>query len=88
MKKRRPDADSAPASDEMLANLRPISEAPKRLQRAIRNFRGKQKAPTKRPVYLRLSPFVLDAYRGTGRGWQSRMNADLEKTAKKLRAGR
>lgn len=51
---------------------------------AMRRTRGPQKAPTKRLVSLRLSPDVLDAYRGTGRGWQARINTDLERAAKRL----
>ena len=50
----------------------------------MRRTRGPQKAPTKRLVSLRLSPDVLDAYRGTGRGWQARINTDLERAAKRL----
>ncbi|KAA3527107.1 hypothetical protein GOZ96_04785 [Agrobacterium vitis] len=32
-------------------------------------------------VTLRLSSAVLDCYRGTGKGWQARLNADLKKLA-------
>jgi uncharacterized protein (DUF4415 family) len=39
--------------------------------------RGPQKEPTKRPVTLRVDPDVLEHYRATGPGWQSRMNAVL-----------
>jgi len=41
--------------------------------------RGKQKAPTKKPVSIRLDAEVLDAYKATGEGWQSRINGDLRK---------
>jgi uncharacterized protein (DUF4415 family) len=47
--------------------------------------RGPQKAPTKEAVKLRLDPDVLAHYRGTGPGWQTRINDDLRRTAK-LRA--
>jgi uncharacterized protein (DUF4415 family) len=40
----------------------------------------------KTAITLRLDKTVLAAYRATGRGWQSRINADLAKTAKKLKA--
>ena len=46
-------------------------------QEIRRRGRGPQKAPTKRPVSLRLDPDVLAAYRATGKGWQARMNATL-----------
>jgi uncharacterized protein (DUF4415 family) len=38
----------------------------------------------KEAVKLRLDHDVLAAYRKTGRGWQTRMNADLRKAARKL----
>lgn len=33
----------------------------------------------KRQVTLRLDPDVLDSFRATGKGWQSRINAELRK---------
>ncbi len=51
------------------------------LVRTIRH-RGKQKAPTKRAVSMRLDADVLDAYKATGTGWQSRINDDLRKVMK------
>jgi uncharacterized protein (DUF4415 family) len=51
------------------------------LARTIRR-RGKQKAPTKRAVSMRLDADVLDAYKATGDGWQSRINDDLRKVMK------
>jgi uncharacterized protein (DUF4415 family) len=38
----------------------------------------------KEAVKLRLDHDVLTAYRKTGSGWQTRINADLRKAAKKL----
>lgn len=38
-------------------------------------------------ITLRLDAQVVSAYRGTGKGWQSRINADLGRSAKKLKAG-
>ncbi len=43
--------------------------------------RGPQKAPTKKLVSLRLSPDVLTYFRGTGEGWQSRIDEALRKVA-------
>ena len=51
------------------------------LARAIRR-RGKQKTPTKKAVSMRLDADVLDAYKATGAGWQSRLNSDLPKAMK------
>jgi len=45
--------------------------------------RGRPKsAAPKSAVSLRLDPDVLAHYRGTGRGWQSRINETLRKAAK------
>ncbi len=44
--------------------------------------RGKQKAPTKQAVSIRLDADVLKAYRATGAGWQSRINDDLRRMKK------
>ena len=45
----------------------------------LRGQRGPQKAPTKVPVSLRLNPDVLKYFKKGGKGWQSRINAALEK---------
>lgn len=39
-----------------------------------RRTRGTQKAPTKKPVTLRLSEEVIDKFKATGKGWQARIN--------------
>jgi len=49
--------------------------------------RGRPPLPSpKQAVKLRLDADVLAAYRKTGEGWQTRINADLRK-ARKLKAG-
>ena len=40
--------------------------------------RGPQKAPTKTRVSIRLSPEVVSAFKASGRGWQSRIDAALK----------
>ena len=45
--------------------------------------RGKQKHPTKQLVSLRLSPAVLEYFKATGPGWQTRIDDILKKAAKK-----
>ena len=39
--------------------------------------RGKQKAPAKQRITLRLSPEVLAHFGATGKGWQTRIDAAL-----------
>lgn len=44
--------------------------------------RGRPKSPhAKKAISLRLSPDILAKYRESGKGWQSRINADLRKAA-------
>jgi uncharacterized protein (DUF4415 family) len=45
--------------------------------------RGPQKAPTKIPVSIRLSPEVVKHFKAKGPGWQSRIDAALRRIAKK-----
>ena len=42
-----------------------------------RRTRGKQKEQVKRQLTLRLNAEVVDFFRSTGRGWQSRVNDAL-----------
>lgn len=89
MRKRygKPDKESPEWTAEELAVARPAREvfgaavfadAPRR--------RGAQKTPTKTLVSLRVSQETLAAYRATGRGWQSRMDEDLARSAKRRAA--
>ena len=40
--------------------------------------RGPQKLPTKQATTIRLSPEVMGAFKATGRGWQTRIDAALK----------
>jgi uncharacterized protein (DUF4415 family) len=57
----------------------PFSALPAAEQRALRNLpkRGKQKAPRKVPISIRLSPDVAEGLRATGNGWQVRADKVL-----------
>jgi uncharacterized protein (DUF4415 family) len=48
-----------------------------------RGKRGAQKAPTKKLVSLRLSPEVIDHFKATGRGWQTRIDSTLMESIKR-----
>ena len=81
MRKPWVDPDDAPEiTDDMLdrAELR-IGD------KVIRRGRPPLGEAAKSSVTLRLDSDVLSAYRATGEGWQSRINADLRR-ARKLRA--
>lgn len=41
--------------------------------------RGKQKALTKQSITIRLSAEVVEAFKATGKGWQTRINEALLK---------
>ena len=43
-------------------------------------LRGAQKAPVKEPVSLRLDADVVAWFRGTGEGWQTRINEILRRS--------
>jgi len=53
----------------------PLLEDPKSLKNARR--RGPQKSPTKIMMSLRLSPEVVEYFRTTGKGWQTRVDQIL-----------
>jgi uncharacterized protein (DUF4415 family) len=48
-----------------------------------RGKRGPQKAPTKKLVSLRLSPEVIEHFKASGRGWQTRIDGALMDAIKK-----
>lgn len=48
-----------------------------------RGKRGPQKAPTKKLISLRLSPDVIDHFRSTGPGWQTRIDSTLRQAIRK-----
>lgn len=48
-----------------------------------RGKRGPQKAPTKKLVSLRLSPEVVEHFKGTGPGWQTRIDTTLREAIRK-----
>ncbi len=48
-----------------------------------RGKRGPQKTPTKKLVSLRLSREVIDHFKSTGRGWQTRIDSMLLESIKK-----
>ena len=45
--------------------------------------RGPQKAPTKKLVSLRLSPEVIEHFKATGAGWQTRIDSTLRDSIRK-----
>jgi uncharacterized protein (DUF4415 family) len=65
------------------AKARPFAEVFPDLSASIRKGRGPNKAPTKKLVSLRLSPEVVEHFKSTGPGWQSRIDETLRKAVKR-----
>lgn len=76
------DPDDAPELDEDFFARAELVKDGKVIQRG----RPPLGAQPKTSVTLRLDAEIVAAYRRTGAGWQSRINADLRKTAKRLKA--
>jgi uncharacterized protein (DUF4415 family) len=74
------DPDTWEVTEEDWARARPMREGhPDIVADYLRRKRGKQKAPTKVLVSLRLEREVVERLRASGRGWQSRANDMLRK---------
>lgn len=76
------DEEAHELSDEWFAHAKPASEAfePQTYAAlvAMKRPRGRPKAEeTKVFTAIRLDADVLDAFKSTGKGWQTRMNAAL-----------
>ena len=72
------DPDDAPELDDDFFDRAEIRIGGKIVQRG----RPPLGAQPKNAVTLRLDADVLDSYRATGAGWQTRLNADLRKARK------
>lgn len=71
------DSDNPEWTAEMFAQAKRISDLPTSLQTKLRG-RGPQKAPPKVSTTIRLSPDVVQAFRATGDGWQTRIDSALK----------
>jgi len=79
------DEDNPPLAPEDWKNFRDVSELPPEILAAFprTKVRGPQKTPTKVPVSLRLSRDVVDHFKATGEGWQTRIDETLKQAIKK-----
>ena len=77
----KPDDDLTEVTDAMLAR------AELRIgERVLRRGRPPS-AASKLAIKLRLDPDVIEHFRATGPGWQTRINATLRRAAKLKRTG-
>lgn len=54
-----------------------FDQLPPEMQQKLRAVRGAQKAPTKERITIRLSRDVVERFRASGTGWQTRIDAAL-----------
>ncbi len=82
MSQTRPsDHDNPEWTEDDFARARPVSELPQHIRAAFPKTRGPQKTPKKVPVSIRLSPEVIEHFKASGPGWQSRIDEALKKVA-------
>lgn len=78
-----PDDDNPEWTAEDFSKARPASEIlPEIFSEAVADAMLKRGRPrkdvTKAPVNIRLSPDVVNAFRATGKGWQTRVDEALK----------
>ena len=82
-KKPKPPVDGSEHDDDlpqdMLDNMKPAMDNPKIQMFVEARQRGKQKAPTKELISIRLFPIALTHFRSQGAGWQSKIDDLLVK---------
>ena len=72
------DGEVRELTREEFAGMGTFADLPLELQRKLKAInRGAQKAPVKKPISIRLSTDVLEGFKATGSGWQSRMDDAL-----------
>ena len=73
------DSDASEIRADQSRRMRPASEALPGFVARWRRTRGKEKAPTKQQITIRLDADVVEHFRSRGRGWQTRLNAELRR---------
>ncbi len=76
------DGEIRELTAEDLAKFKPAAEVlPQSLRKKL-GVRGPQKAPTKERITIRLSREVVEQFRESGEGWQTRVDAVLREWLK------
>jgi uncharacterized protein (DUF4415 family) len=69
-------------------DAQPLTEAEWKSVKPLLRIGGRPKSEvTKERITIRLSPDVLEAFKATGKGWQSRIDAALKEWVQEHRAG-
>ena len=71
-------SDTPEITAEQFAQAKPFNDVFPVLAEKMRRARGPQKAPKKIAVQLRLDRDVVERFRASGKGWQSRINEILK----------
>ena len=80
------DGEVRELSAAELAQFRPARDVLPTSLLVKLNVRGPQKSPTKERITIRLSPEVVQGFRATGDGWQTRVDAALKDWLKSHKA--
>ena len=73
------DADNPEWTVEEARTSLPFSTLSETLQvKLARRARGVQLSPTKERITIRLSPTVVETFKATGAGWQTRIDSALQ----------
>lgn len=76
------DPENPEWTEEMFARAKPLGEMPEDIQKAFKRPPGRPRVAAPKPVVsLRMDQDVLDYFKSTGPGWQSRINDILAKEA-------
>jgi uncharacterized protein (DUF4415 family) len=86
MARRKPlidtDGDVRELTADDMAKFKPAAEVlPQSLRKKL-GVRGPQKAPTKERITIRLSREVVEQFRESGEGWQTRVDSALREWLK------
>lgn len=71
------DPEASELDDAWFERAQPASEVVPHIVQRYRRTRGKQRAPTKTQITLRLDADLVLHFRETGKGWQTRVNDTL-----------
>jgi uncharacterized protein (DUF4415 family) len=75
-------SDNPEWTEEDFKHARPFAEVFPELAASIARSRGRPPVESpKKQVTLRLDADLIERYRSSGKGWQSRLNNDLRKVA-------
>ncbi len=71
------DPDASETDDQWFATALTSEDAVPHILARYRRTRGRQKAPTKEQIHIRLDADIVEHFRGGGPGWQTRLNDTL-----------